>query len=197
MLLRSELHGCLARVESFLVRVGAALGTSLEAPEASPPHGINVSPTDVGEEGLYGGFSPRARPSPMPRPNVSDANESEVANGLMALMMLIMPELQELCGESVPPPSMLHKEVDSFGSSEVAYATLSLEASQSLVSEDLFAKELCDLLITLEAAIPGSSKEIASLLSEKATGDKIKRVKEYLRGKSKKSNATRKASAAA
>jgi hypothetical protein len=79
----------------------------------------------------------------------------------------------------------------------VASTTLSLEASQPLVSEDLFEKELCDLLITLEAAIPGSSKEIASILSEKATGDKIKRVKEYLRGKSKKSNATRKASTTA
>jgi hypothetical protein len=49
----------------------------------------------------------------------------------------------------------------------------------------------------LEAAIPGSSKEITSLLSEKAMGDKIKRAKDYLRGKSKKSNATRKASIAA
>jgi hypothetical protein len=133
----------------------------------------------------------------MPWPHVSAADESEVTDGIMAPVMLIMPELQELCGESVPPQSMVHNEVDSLGPLEVASATPSFETSKSLVSEAVFAKELSDLLVTLEVAIPGSSKEIASLLSEKAAGDKIKRVKEYLRGKSKKSNATRKASAAA
>jgi hypothetical protein len=92
---------------------------------------------------------------------------------------------------------MVHNEVDSLGPLEVASATPSFEPSKSLVSEAVSAKELFNLLVTLEVAIPGSSKEIASLLSEKAAGDKIKSVKEYLRGKSKKSNTTRKASAAA
>jgi hypothetical protein len=43
------------------VRVGAAFGTSLEALGASHPVGINVGPTDVGHEVLYGGFSSRAK----------------------------------------------------------------------------------------------------------------------------------------
>jgi hypothetical protein len=42
-----------------------------------------------------------------------------------------------------------------------------------------------------------SSKEITSLLSEKDTGDKIKKVKDYLGSKCKRGVATRKASAAA
>jgi hypothetical protein len=72
--------------------------------------------------------------------------------------------------------------------------------SQSLAfvdSEALFAKELCNLLSSLEMAIPGSSKEIVHLLSGKDSGDKTKKVKEYLKRKSKKSSTTRKASAAA
>jgi hypothetical protein len=63
------------------VRVGAALGTSLEASGASHPIGINVGPTDVGQEVLYGGFSPRARSSPMPRPHVSAADEARSLMG--------------------------------------------------------------------------------------------------------------------
>jgi hypothetical protein len=49
-----------------------------------------------------------------------------------------------------------------------------------LSSETLFAKELCDLLVNLEAAILGSSKEIASILIEKAMMGKVKKVKAYL-----------------
>lgn len=114
--------------------------------------------------------------------------------------MLAMPELQELCGESAPPLSMMHLEVDSLGSLAVASSSPSLVPSQPLGavdSEALFAKELCELLVTLEAASPGSGKDIACLLSGKDAGCKIKKVKEYLRSKSKKSGATRKASAAA
>ena len=59
MLLRTELHGCLARVECFLVRAGAALGASQVAPEVSPPAELNSGSADIGEEGIYGGFSPR------------------------------------------------------------------------------------------------------------------------------------------
>jgi hypothetical protein len=50
----------------------------------------------------------------------------------------------------------------------------------------LFANELCNLLVSLEAAYPGSCKEISSILSQKATFCKIKKVKEYLKSKSKK-----------
>jgi hypothetical protein len=128
---------------------------------------------------------------------VSSASESKVTAEVRGPVMMIMPELQKLCGESSPPLSMLHLEEDTLGASEVASTVPSLEPSQPLVSETLFAKELNDLLIRLEEASPGSGKEIARLISEKDTEGKIKRVKEYLRRKSKKSCANRKASAAA
>jgi hypothetical protein len=45
----------------------------------------------------------------------------------------------------------------------------------------------------LEAAIPGSGKEIASLFTKKAMMGGIEKVKEYLRRISKKSGASKKA----
>jgi hypothetical protein len=130
---------------------------------------------------------------------VPATSESEDITAVMAPMMLIMPELHEFCGESAPPLSMVHLEVDStIGSLKVASTPPSLEPNESLGladSEALFAKELCDLLASLEAASPGSRKEIVRLLSENDSGVKIKKMKEFLR--SKKCGATRKASTAA
>jgi hypothetical protein len=52
--LKFELHNCLARVESFLVRAGGALGVShVEVSALVEPDGNSA---DI-EEGLYGGFS--------------------------------------------------------------------------------------------------------------------------------------------
>jgi hypothetical protein len=196
ILLRSELHGCLERVESFLVRARAALGTFPVVLKPSSPTELNVDSADAGEEDLYGGFSPRAMPCELPQPNVADSSESEI----MAPVMLVMPELQELHGESAPPLSMVHLEVDSLRPSSVASTPSSLVPSQPLVfvdSEILFAQELSDLLARLEKACPGSGKEIACLLSEKDTRDKIKKVQDYLGGRCKKGGVARKASAAA
>jgi hypothetical protein len=47
--------------------------------------------------------------------------------------------------------------------------------------EALFAKELCNLLVGLEAARPRSGKVIVSLRSKKAKMGKIKLVKKYLK----------------
>jgi hypothetical protein len=98
------------------VQAGAALGTSLVvlASEATTPIGLNLSSADVGDEGLYCCFSPRARPSPQLEPHVSAAVESEV-----------------ITDASV---SMLNLEVDALGASKVAFTTSSLEPSQPLVS---------------------------------------------------------------
>jgi hypothetical protein len=165
--------------------------------EAPPLADLNVGAGGVVEEGLYGGFSPRVMPCPIPQSDdVMTVSESVVKGPVMA----IMPELQELCGELAPPVSMVHREVDSTRTSSVASISPSPELSHPLVfvdSETLFAKELGSLLLSLETAIPGSSKEIVYLLSEKDTGGKIKKVKDYLRTKCKKSGTTRKASAAA
>jgi hypothetical protein len=61
-------------------------------------------------------------------------------------------------------------------------------------SDALFARELCGLLVRLEAVSPGSSKEIARLLADKSSRGNIQKVKEYPRRR-KKSGATRKKSA--
>jgi hypothetical protein len=45
-----------------------------------------------------------------------------------------------------------------------------LDGALAPTSEALFTKEFCGLLVSLEAAYPGSSKEIACILSEKAIG---------------------------
>jgi hypothetical protein len=47
-------------------------------------------------------------------------------------VMVIMPELQELCGESAPPLSMVLPEVDSIGPSLVASMSPSPEPSYPL-----------------------------------------------------------------
>jgi hypothetical protein len=58
------------------------------------------------------------------------------------------------------------------------------------LTSEAISRELRDLVASLEAAIPGSSKEIACLLAEKTSGGKIQKVKEYLRNKRKKSGIT-------
>jgi hypothetical protein len=45
---------------------------------------------------------------------------SPMKSEVIALVMLIMPELQDLCGESSPPLSMVRVEVVSLGPSVVA-----------------------------------------------------------------------------
>ena len=137
---------------------------------------------------------------PCPQLDASVASESEEIIAGMAPVMTVMPELQELCQESSPPLSMMHLEVDSLGSSAMTSMPQALEPQQPLVfidTEVLFAKELCDLLVSLEAASPGYGKEIACLLSRKDPGSKVMKVKEFLRSKCRKSGASRKASAAA
>jgi hypothetical protein len=53
-------------------------------------------------------------------------------------------------------------------------------------SEDLFSKELSDLLVSLEAASPGYGMEIASVLAGKASEDMIRKVEKSLRSKRKR-----------
>jgi hypothetical protein len=119
----------------------------------------------------------------------------------------IMPDLHELCEDPYPPLSMVHLWADSLVTSVVASAPPPVEASHcgdkvikvagalAPNPDALFASELCNLLARLEAASPGSSKEIARLLEEKSSRGKIQKVKDYLRSKSKKNGAARKESA--
>jgi hypothetical protein len=155
------------------------------------------------EECFFGCFSPRASPSP--QPDVLVGSECEDIDVIMPVIQ-IMPDLQELCEGLSPPLSMVHLQVDSLVTSEVASTPPLVEASccgdkviesSALApnSDALFARELGDLLARLEAASPGSSKEIARLLEDKSSRGKIQKVKEYLKSRSRKSGATRNKSA--
>jgi hypothetical protein len=159
----------------------------------------------VGEVCTFGCFSPRARYQSS-QPAMPVASEHEEIDGILAPVMHIMPELQELLVEhsppsmigslavsSTPPPVELSQPLDFVDGGEKVNEAATLAPN----SDALFAKELCDLLASLEVASLGSGKAIACLLAEKATEDKIKNVKEYLRSVSKKSGVTRKISTAA
>ena len=71
------------------------------------------------------------------------------------------------------------------------------EVRQTPNSEALFAKELYDLLASLEVASPGFGKAIACILTEKVSTSKIEKVKKALRSKGKKCGVIEKAPAAA
>jgi hypothetical protein len=137
-------------------------------------------------------------------------------------VLQIMPELQELCGESSvvlpmelgslealtvamspsPPPSETCRppalvESGEFDASAALSSVsighvvpLSNEVAEASVlapnSDALFAKELSDLLVSLEAAIPGYGMEIASVLAGKASKDIVRKVEKSLRSKRKK-----------
>jgi hypothetical protein len=134
------------------------------------------------------------------------ASEHEDIDGILAPVMHIMPDLQELLVEpstpptigslvvsSAPPPVELSLPLDFVDGGEKVNEAATLAPN----SDELFVKELCDLLASLEAASPGSGKAIACLLAEKATEGKIKKVKEYLRSVRKKSGVTWKTSTVA
>jgi hypothetical protein len=191
----------------------------------------------VEEDCSFGCFSPRVRPCSSPHRDVPVAYESEDADEIMAPVMEILPELEELCGKP-PPLSMLHIQVDPLGTSTVASTPPPVEPSyvgdkimhelkelcgeSSVVSmvelgslesmavamtslppaseesdfvdtggvlapnsEALFGKELCDMLVSLEAAIPGYGKEIACVLAGKASKGLIRKVEKSLRSRRK------------
>jgi hypothetical protein len=168
----------------------------------------------VEEECIYGCFSPHARSFPSPQPDMSIASRCEAIDGTLVPVMLVMPELHELCREASSPLSMTH-QVDSHETLVVAAAHPPVEPCQPLVFVDpgdkitkagalapeadaLFAKELGDLLVSLEAASPGYGKEIACVLAGNASEDMIKKVEKSLsrvivrrrRGFARKASAT-------
>jgi hypothetical protein len=126
---------------------------------------------------------------------VSLSAASIEASEVAAPDLQIMPVLQGLPSEPCQPPD----HVDSGGLdasvslSSVAFGhvvSLSDEIVDASVlapnSEALFAKELSDLLVSLEAASPGYGMEIASVLAGNASDDIIRKVEKSLRRKKKK-----------
>uniref|UniRef100_A0A453LTA4 CCHC-type domain-containing protein n=1 Tax=Aegilops tauschii subsp. strangulata TaxID=200361 RepID=A0A453LTA4_AEGTS len=153
-MLRTELHDCLARVNSVLGRAEAALDKLEVVPDVSslPELQIGVVP-DVsllpeiqvgsvdGEAGMYGDLSPHATACRLPLPVVPVASRSEVIVEVVALVLQIMPELQKLCGETTSPISMvLPEEMGSLRGDlamPTATSSSSLEPSQALAFVDL------------------------------------------------------------
>jgi hypothetical protein len=120
----------------------------------------------------------------------------EVITEVVAPVLQIMPELQELCGESSVVPPLELGSLESLVVTSApspppsgpcqSIATLSSEAAVlASNSEALFGKELCDLLVRLEAASPGYGMEIASVLTGNASEDVIKKMEKSLRIKRK------------
>jgi hypothetical protein len=111
---------------------------------------------------------------------------------------VVVPELQqqELCGESFTelPTKLGSLEVStaamtsSLPSCEPCQRPAFVDSGEVLTpnSEVLFGKEICDLLIGLEAAIPGYGKDIACVLTGKASDAMIRKVEKSLRSKRKK-----------
>ena len=71
------------------------------------------------------------------------------------------------------------------------------DAMLARIDEVVFLKKLGHLLASLEVASPGSGKAIACLLAEEVSTGKMKKVKKAIRSMGKKSDVSRKASAAA
>jgi hypothetical protein len=99
-------------------------------PEASPPAEGIAGLAEVGEDSLYGSFSPHACPSPLPHPRVSVACEGEDTVEVKARVMLMMPELQEFelqeFSRKSTPLSVVHL---SLAASTMASTTPSVEPS--------------------------------------------------------------------
>jgi hypothetical protein len=110
------------------------------------------------------------------------ASKSEGMDGALAPVQII-PELNELCGESSVIPLL---ESGSFEAVVVTTSPsrlpVSLDSGGVLVrrSEATFAKELCRLLASLEMASSGYGKDIACVLAGKASEDRIKKLKKSL-----------------
>jgi hypothetical protein len=124
-------------------------------------------------------------------------------------MELVSSEALEVATTPSPPPSgpcQSSAIVDS-GALDASVTTanvvsLSDEIDKAGVlapnSEALFGKEICNLLVSLEAASPGYGKELPCVLSGKASKELIKKMEKSLSIiKIRKRRVTRKASSAA
>lgn len=134
---------------------------------------------------------PQSEPCQSPQPVVLADSKCEDIDEFLASVLQITEELHELRGDSLV---VLPSALCSFETMEVATTPSppQSESCQSLASLDhgavlvpssdaLFAKELCGLLASLEAASPGYGKEIACVLAGKASEDMIKKVEKSLR----------------
>ena len=222
-LFRSELQGCLARVGSFLASAEATLGRVPVMPSVSPLTKSDADSVDEVKADIYGCFSPRLCTSPLSAASVtvSEATEApvlhimpelqEVCGKSPMVLPMEMGPLEALVVATVPsPPPSEPCQPGAFEDSGCSVVSASLtsvdrghmvslndEVDDACVlapnSDALFAKELCDLLVRLEAAIPGYGKDIACALAGEASAGVIMKVEKSLRRVRKKRRVARKA----
>jgi hypothetical protein len=168
---------------------------------------------DIGVE-LYGCLSPHVGVISSvlsALPLVPSATEGEAIDDVVAPVLQVMPDLQELCANPCLPLSVECVKVDSSvilcfpEGSDVTSTSISTIVGSYL--DALFAKELCDVLISLEATVPGCGRAIACLLTGSTIKSKSKKVgdcprtgtrkEKSLRCKGKKGEAIGKAPATA
>ena len=181
---------------------------------------------------LYGCFSPRARCCPTPQPNVPTASEGEDISSVIQLMpelhelcakpasLVVRPigtsEVALPCTPAPLEPNQSLDFVDRGGLGvEVFHSpecfgqvvpmgdeVVACGALES-VPGSLFAKNLCDFLVSLGVDDPWSGMTIGCLLKEREIKSKSKKVgsgtlkERSLRSKINKIGVSRKASAAA
>jgi hypothetical protein len=126
----------------------------------------------------------------------ASVSESAVITKVVAPVLQVMPELQELCGElSVVLPVELRSLEASVVNMAPSPPPLRPCQAPAIVdsggvlapnSEALFGKELCDLLVNLDTASPGYGMKIACVLAGKAFEDMIKKVENSPRSERKK-----------
>ncbi|KAM3294795.1 hypothetical protein ACQJBY_037589 [Aegilops geniculata] len=169
-----SMQGWMLRMESFIERVEAALGGLSLAPlvlqSAHVLHPLIVPDgsfeVERGDE-LHGCFSPRARASSPP-----SAYEGLGNDVVVTPVLQIMPELRELCGGSVLPLSIEQPKVMPVSDMTIEPIVLAPTSNP----DALFAKELCDLLASVEVARPGLGRSIACLLTGTPIRGKQKKV---------------------
>jgi hypothetical protein len=133
---------------------------------------------------LYGCFSPRVGDAPSLL-SISSTVEGKAVVEVVAPVLQIMPELQELGTSPDLPLTVEHVKVD-------VSATLSLPEQSDVAPKTnpplsphspdaLVAEEICDLLSRLDVLILGLGRSIACLLTGTPIKEKIKKVGDGLR----------------
>jgi hypothetical protein len=178
------LQRCLDRVASFLERAEATRSKLSLLPAVLSPLGkVDVGPVeDLGVE-LFGCLSPRVGVISSPlstMPSMSSTIEGETVTDVVAPVLQIMPDLQDLCARPSLPLSVEHVKEDSpvtlCSHERSDVSSVPFPPPSALNPDALFAKELCDVLSSLGAAVPGCGRALACLLTGSTLKSKSKKV---------------------
>ena len=199
----------LQKVELLRSEVRDALARFQVAPVVPLPREVQFGSVDEGSGCCFGEFSPRAQNArssvlrtavltKVVAPAVEILSEPHDPFGILSVgLSSELGSLEPLAVGMAPSPSppescKLLSSVDSEGLvGSVTFSSLSDQAvgeTNILApnSESLFGKDICDLLVDLEAACPGYGKDIASVLAGTAAGGVVMKVEKSLRRRARK-----------